>query len=588
MYIQEVSNIVEDAFEGLGLDRFMGYVKISDRPDLSDLQCNGSMAAAKILKRSPKHIAEELREKLENHSFFEKITVDGPGFLNFKLSDTFIIDRLLKLQSISENKKQQKILIDYGGPNVAKPLHVGHLRSAIIGESLKRIAKTIGHDVISDIHLGDWGTPMGMLIAELKDRHPDWSYFHEDYFQTEETYQPPFDAETLNQLYPEAAKRFKEDKNFSDSARLATADLQMGHSGYIALWKHFVNLSVASIKNDFQALGVDFDLWLGESDADPYIENMIKDLLERGVARKSDGAIVIDVKRDGDNQEIPPLMLQKRDGAVTYATTDLATIFQRVADYNPDKILYVVDQRQSLHFLQVFRAAGLAGYIEESRLEHIGFGTMNGKDGKPFKTRAGGVMRLSDLIDMSKSETRRASGFTDEALDDDTKKMLDDIAVAAIKYGDLSNPRMSDYIFEPSEFVRFEGNTGPYIQYTAVRAQSILDKAKINRPLVLEANITFTSSYERNLALSLLDYQNYRQLAFERRMPSILCDYLHGLCRSFNGFYRNCPVAVGDNKDSRSLRLFLTQKTRTILEDSLNMLAIPVPHRMARADTFAP
>ena len=592
--LQDISTKVEDVFVELGLDAELGETQYSDRPDLSDFQCNGALKAAKVLKRNPREIAEQLKEKCAGLDVFSSISVDGPGFLNFKISDQYLLSQLSTFDPSKISTKPEKIVIDYGGPNVAKPLHVGHLRSAIIGESLKRVARELGHDVVSDIHMGDWGTPMGMLLAELEDRHPDWNYFQKPFMPTEKTENPPFSVEALNELYPLASIKCKKptddnpndkyDAIFSEKARQATAKLQEGDAGYRALWKHFLSLSIESIKGDFSLLDVDFDIWLGESNADPYIEKMVQDFIDRGIARESDGAIVVDVAREDDKRDIPPLMLRKRDGASTYATTDLATIFQRVEDYNPDRILYVVDQRQEQHFVQVFRAAAKAGMIAEDKLEHIGFGTMNGKDGKPFKTRAGGVMRLSDLIALAKERALSETGFIADEVTDEIRDMANAIAIGSIKYGDLKNPRISDYVFDPNEFVKFEGNTGPYNQYQLVRSDAVLEKA-FNSEAKISEDMTM-NEYERELTIKLLGFDETIDRAFSRRMPSDICDYMHNLARAFSGFYRHCPIATAENEETRQTRIQMTATTNKTLSKCMDLLAIPRPKKMLRSSNL--
>ena len=582
--LQDISQKVENVFVELGLDSELGETQYSDRPDLSDFQCNGALKAAKVLKKNPREIAEELKEKCADLDVFSSISVDGPGFLNFNISDQYLLSQLSTFDPSKISAKPEKIVIDYGGPNVAKPLHVGHLRSAIIGESLKRVARELGHEVIGDIHMGDWGTPMGMLLAELEDRHPEWNYFQKPFVETSNTKNPPFSSDELNSLYPEAAKHYKDDDDFAEKARQATAKLQEGDEGYRALWKHFLALSIESIKSDFSLLDVDFDVWLGESDADPYIEKMVQDFIDRGIARESDGAIVVDVAREDDKRDIPPLMLRKRDGASTYATTDLATIFQRVEDYNPDRILYVVDQRQEQHFVQVFRAAAKAGMIAEDKLEHIGFGTMNGKDGKPFKTRAGGVMRLSDLIALAQERALAETGFAANEVTDEIRDMANAIAISSVKYGDLKNPRVSDYVFDPNEFVKFEGNTGPYNQYQLVRSGAVLEKA-FNSEAKISEDMSM-NEYERDLAIKLLGFDETINRAFSRRMPSDICDYMHNLARAFSGFYKHCPIATAENEELRQTRIEMTAATNKTLDKCMDLLAIPRPKKMLRSSNL--
>jgi len=585
MTIETINKIVRPIFIEMGLESELGEVTLSDRPDLSDIQCNGALKAAKVLKKNPREIATNIAAKLEECSEFKSVSVDGPGFLNISLTDNWIYEQVKELDVDKiKSPEKKKIIIDYGGPNVAKPLHVGHLRSAIIGEAVKRIASQLGHEVISDVHLGDWGTPMGMIIAYMSEEYSDWPYFS-DTNKIEDMGDLPISVQDLNQMYPMAAKRFKENENFASKAREATAKLQSGNQAYKALWEKFVSLSLSEIKNDFQMLNVDFDLWLGESHADPYVEEMVAELIEKGIAYESEGALVIDVSTDSDKYDLPPLILQKRDGAATYATTDLATIKMRLKE-QPDTIIYVVDQRQHLHFTQVFRAAAKAGYMEESSLEHVGFGTMNGEDGKPFKTRQGGVMRLTDLITSSKKLSAIESGYDPEKLGTQEDKMITDISTAAIKFGDLVNPRTSDYIFNPNEFIKFEGKTGPYIQYAAVRIKSLLDKSDGQpAPTTIEG---FSSEPERKLALELLNYSDALKTSFSRRMPSDLCDYVYGLCQNFSSFYRQCPIASEPDADIKGTRLLLAMKSLDVIQQSFSCLAIPVPAKMERGVSTAP
>lgn len=586
MITAELQTQVETILAECGLAGVGCPLRASDRPDLSDLQSNVAMMGAKQLKKKPLDIANELKAKLESIPAFASISVDGPGFLNFRLTDAYILNAL-QTKAAPKAPVREKIIIDYGGPNVAKPLHVGHLRAAIIGEALKRMGRALGHDVIGDIHMGDWGTPMGMLIAELAERHPEWPYFQDPFTPSAATANPPFAVDALNELYPQAAAKYKDKENtaFADKAREATAKLQAGHAGYRALWKHFVTLSIGSIKADYGQLDVDFDLWLGESDADPYIPAVVTTCTDKGIAERSDGALIVRVTRESDGKrELAPLILQKSDGAATYATTDLATIYARVQDYNPDRILYVVDKRQSEHFEQVFRTADKAGMIAESKLEHIGFGTMNGADGKPFKTRAGGVMRLSDLIGMAKDTAAAEAGYDPAHLTAETSAMLDAIAVAAIKFGDLINPCISDYVFSPETMVRMEGKTGPYIQYALVRAKAVLAKAG-DTATTTALPATFGTAQERDLALQLINFAAALLKGFEARLPSDLCVYAYDLARVFNTFYKACPIATESDPAARALRIALTRHTVETLANVLSILAIPAPERMTRAET---
>ncbi len=582
--LKNLSLKFKDAFEQIGVDSSLVIVTTSDRPDLSDYQCNGAMKAAGILKSNPREIAGRIKTILDNDIDFSEVRVDGPGFINVRLSDKYIASQLdgLNSKNISSKEAQQEIIIDYGGPNVAKPLHVGHLRSAVIGEAIKRTARYLGHNVISDIHLGDWGTPMGMLIAELQERHPTWPYFSEDI--TDFPKESPLTVHDLMELYPQAATHFKEDIAFQEKARKATADLQQGNIGYRALWNHFIKTSITEVKEDFAALNVSFDLWLGESDTNDSVEPMIKELTKRGIATKSQGAVVINVADSEDSYEVPPLILMKQDGGIMYGTTDLATIIQRIKDYKPDHIIYVVDQRQSLHFTQVFRAAEKSGYIDSDRLEHAGFGTVNGPNGKPFKTREGGIMRLRDLIELAKTEVIKTIGFPDDhELTDDEAEMVNKIAIAAIKFGDLSSNRQSDYIFQPTEFVKMEGKTGPYIQYAAVRIKSVLEKAK-DQDIEYndKAELIFNEPAERALALKLLEFPTVLQNSFEARMPHIACEHVFSVAQAFSSFYQSCPILTPLDSSLIQSRLRLSSMAFKQIEVALDNLGIEIPNKMLR------
>ncbi len=552
----------------------------SDRPDLADFQCNGAFQAAKALRKNPREIAAAIQEHLATDPAFEEVTVAGPGFINVRLTNEFLSKKLQQLDFenvIDEGEKPETMIFDYGGPNIAKPLHVGHLRSAVIGDAVKRIARSLGHKVIADVHLGDWGTPMGMLIAEMEHRNPDWPYFSEN--ETSFPTESPIKVDNLNKLYPEAAKHFKEDKDFADRARAITAELQAGRAGYRALWQHFVNTSLTTVKKDFAALDVNFDLWLGESHADVVMPAMLADLKEKGLAVESEGALVIHVAREDDDFEFPPLILEKTGGGVTYGTTDLATIYQRVnLEKKIDRIVYIVDQRQSLHFKQVFRAAALAGYIDEDKLEHLGFGTVNGKDGKPFKTREGGVMRLAELLQMARDEVANKMGIVGKD-DESLINMAESIAMAAVKYGDLSTQRLSDYIFDTEAFVKLEGKTGPYIQYAAVRVQSLIDKAA-DKDLKPSADIHLETAEERSLAMLLLDYPVVLKRAHDRRMPSDICEHVYNIAQAYSRFYQNCPVMTADSKEQSESRLALSQLARKDIVASMDKLGIEIPDRM--------
>lgn len=584
--IDLLTSCLKDAFEKEGLESSSVTVQVSDRPDLADFQSNAAFAMAKAARQNPREIATRIVDHIKLNNMFERVEVAGPGFINLVVAKPFLSGLMSNQQQdercgIPVLEHEQTIVVDYGGPNVAKPLHVGHLRPAIIGESIKRVSRFIGHYTLGDIHLGDWGTPMGMLIAELEERHPEWDYFDAsktDGFPSE----PPVSVVELNTLYPEASTHFKTDEAFADKARKATAELQDGRAGYRALWRHFCTISLEAMKEDYHHLNVDFDLWLGESDVHDLIPEMIADLREKGLIVESDGALIIPVAREGDKEEIPPLILVKKDGGYNYATTDLATIYDRKKKYNPDRLIYVVDTRQSLHFRQVFRAAVLASYMREDQMEHANFGTINGTDGKPYKTRDGGVMRLANLIKEAREEAVTQAGFKDQDQDKTVQEMLDDISVAAVKYGDLAINRQSDYVFDVKAFVQSEGKTGPYIQYACVRIQSILEKVgQLDKP----TSIIVEDEAEKELVLKYLEFPTILQRAFETSMPSVLCEHVYLLSKAFNRFYGACSVAGETDSAIRNSRIALCQMTlRQMKLIMVDLLGIDVPERMLRAD----
>ena len=544
---EELSSIVGEAFAGEGLDLALGAVKPADRPDLAQFQCNGALAAAKAAKKKPRAIAESIAERLRDQTLFQDVTVAGPGFINLTLTDANLSTRLDALGKSAAfggwvKPDREKVVMDYGGPNVAKPLHVGHLRAAIIGESLKRIFRFAGDEVVGDVHLGDWGLPMGQLISELAIEQPDLPYFDERYTGAYPD-APPVGLSDLERLYPQASAACKADPARAQVAREATSELQKGRPGYRALWRHFVALSRASIEQEYADLGVTFDLWKGEADVDPLIEDMSATLRSKGLVEESDGAQVIRVARDDDKKEMPPLMLFKSDGAVTYGTTDLATILDRVQSEQPDRIIYVVDQRQRLHFEQVFRAAERAGYFNADKLEHLWFGTMNGKDGKPFKTREGGALRLRDLIDTvtARAQTRLAeSGLAEGYGEAETLDVARKVGVAALKFADLSNPRVSDYIFDLDRFMAFEGKTGPYLLYASVRVRSVLAKAA-EKNAGAPGDVKIGAAEERALALTLLAFGEAVREAHQKRAPHVLCDHAFQLAQAFFEILRRLP-----------------------------------------------
>ena len=576
-----ISGKMQKAFADAGYDPAYGKVTVSNRPDLCEYQCNGALAAAKAYKCAPIQIANAVAEKL-NADDFSMIEAVMPGFLNLKLSDAFLQNYLESMRTaedfgIEKFGKDQKVIVDYGGPNVAKPLHIGHLRSAIIGESVKRLYKFFGFDTIGDIHLGDWGLQMGLIIAELRDRQPNLCYFDEAY-TGEYPEEAPFTIGELEEIYPAASARKKEDEDFAEKAHTATFELQSGRPGYRALWKHIMRLSLADMRKIYDDLDVHFEAWLGESDADPYIPAMVQDLKDRGIAVQSEGAWVIPVQEETDKKEIPPCILVKTDGSAIYATTDLATMVQRMEDVNPDKMLYITDKRQSLHFEQVFRAAKKGGIVPETcELEHLGFGTMNGKDGKPFKTREGGVMRLERLIremtDFVRTKVVENKIVADEEVEATTKK----IAMAALKYGDLSNQPTKDYVFDMDRFAAFEGNTGPYILYTIVRVKSILAKYGTweNLPIQPAAN-----PYAKDLMLAITKLGPALESALKATAPNQVCAYIYELAGCVNKFYHETRILSEENEELKAGYIALIGLAKNVLETCIYLLGFSAPDKM--------
>jgi arginyl-tRNA synthetase len=583
---EELSAIVGDGFAAEGLDPVLGLVRRSDRPDLSQFQCNGALAAAREGKENPRGLAERIAARLSTVAEVTGVSVAGPGFLNFNLADSALaarVDALAADEAVEGWRKSagEKIVLDYGGPNVAKPLHVGHLRSAIIGEALKRMLRAAGDEVIADIHLGDWGLPMGQLIDALARERPDLSYFDPSYTGPYPDASPVALAD-LERLYPQASAACKADPKRAEAARKATAELQAGRPGYRALWEHFIAVSRASIEREYADLGVSFDLWKGESDADPLTEELAAALRARGVTEISEGAEIVRVAKPDDKKEIPPLILFKSDGSVLYGTTDLATILDRKRALAPDRILYVVDQRQALHFEQVFRAAERAGIFPAERLEHLGFGTMNGKDGRPFRTREGGALRLRDLIDMvtARASERLAEGGLAEGLGEaETADIARKVGVAALKFADLSNPRTTDYVFDIDRFTAFEGKTGPYLLYGSVRVRSLLARARAAQtgdpgPVAIGA------PEERDLCLTLLLYADALRLSYDKRMPHFLCEHLFALAQTFSKFYGAHRVVRETDARLRASRLTLAKATGAQLDAGLALLGIETVERM--------
>lgn len=588
-----ISEEVMQAFVSCGYDSKYGKATLSNRPDLCEYQCNGAMAAAKEYKKAPFVIADEVAEKLAASDMFAMAESVKPGFLNLKLDGAYLAAYVADMQADEKRygceraEAPRTIMIDYGGPNVAKPLHVGHLRSAIIGESIKRIARFVGHEVIGDVHLGDWGLQMGLIITELRARKPGLVYFDENY-TGEYPAEAPFTISELEEIYPTASGKSKEDEAYREAAMQATFELQSGRAGYQALLKHILHVSVTDLKRNYENLNVSFDLWKGESDAQPYIPDMVEKMKQDGFAYISDGALVVDVKEETDTKEVPPCMILKSDGASLYNTTDLATIVWRMADYHPDKLIYVVDKRQELYFTQVFRCARKTGLVPKSaELQFLGFGTMNGKDGKPFKTREGGVMRLQYLVESVNEEMLKKITENQKAKEnldisgDEARETSKVIALAAIKYGDLSNQAGKDYIFDIDRFTSFEGNTGPYILYTIVRIKSILNKyhgkGLDERGSVIE---TAHSQSEKNLMLELSKFNGVIDNAYEESAPHKVCSYIYDLANAFNSFYHETKIMSEENERIQKSYIRILTLTKCILETCIDLLGFAAPERM--------
>ena len=582
-----ISAEVTKAFEENGYDAKYGKVTLSNRPDLCEYQCNGAMAAAKEYKCAPFMISDKIAECLKDNQMFSSVESVKPGFLNLKLSETYLADYVGEMEADKERlgcekaKNPKTIMIDYGGPNVAKPLHVGHLRSAIIGESVKRIGKFMGHNMIGDVHLGDWGLQMGLIITELKERKPELVYFDENY-DGEYPAEPPFTISELEEIYPTASGKSKEDAAYKEAAMQATYELQQGRRGYNALLKHILDVSVNDLKRNYENLNVSFDLWKGESDAQPYIPDMVQKMKDDGFAYISEGALVVDVKEETDTKEIPPCMILKSDGASLYNTTDLATIVWRMKDYNPDELIYVVDKRQELYFTQVFRCARKTGLVKpETKLKFLGFGTMNGKDGKPFKTREGGVMRLEYLVSSINEEMYKKIAENHTVEESEGKETAKVVALSAIKYGDLSNQASKDYVFDIDRFTSFEGNTGPYILYTIVRIKSILKKYQAEKTMPEGAAILPAhSESEKALMLELSKFNAVMETAFEETAPHKVCAYIYDLANAFNHFYHETKIMAEEDVMVQAGYIKLLELTRKVLETCIDVLGFEAPERM--------
>ncbi len=576
-----ITTKMQAAFEKAGYDASFGRVTVSNRPDLCQYQCNGALAAAKQYKCAPIQIAKAVAANLDGADFSMCDAV-MPGFINLNLSDEFLRSYLEEMRNadsfgVEKSGLGKTLVVDYGGPNVAKPLHIGHLRSAIIGESLKRIYQFFGYRTVGDIHLGDWGLQMGLIIAELQERQPELCYFDPD-FQGEYPTEAPFTISELEEIYPCASAKKKENETFAEKAHTATFELQSGRRGYRAIWDHIMRISVADLKKNYDNLDVHFESWLGESDADPYIPAMIEDMKRKGLAVMSDGAWVIPVAEESDKKEVPPCILVKSDGSAIYATTDLATMIQRMQDFRPEKLLYVTDKRQALHFEQVFRAARKSGIIPETvELEHLGFGTMNGKDGKPFKTRDGGVMRLEQLIaditDFVRNKVVENQIVAADMVEETTKK----IAMAALKYGDLSNQPTKDYVFDMDRFAAFEGNTGPYILYTIVRIKSILAKYGAWEQLPIQLP---TNPFAQELMLTITRFAPALEAALKASAPNLICAYIYELAGAVNKFYHETRILGEEDKEKQAGYISLVGLAKNILEQSIYLLGFEAPEKM--------
>ncbi len=576
-----IAEKMEQAFADAGYDAAYGKVTVSNRPDLCEYQCNGALAAAKAYKCAPIQIANAVVEKLDAGDY-DLVEAVMPGFINLKLSGKFLASYLEDMRTAQDFGVEKigagkTIVVDYGGANVAKPLHIGHLRPAIIGEALKRLHKFMGYHTIGDIHLGDWGLQMGLIIAELQLRQPELCYFDPSY-TGEYPAEAPFTLSELEEIYPTASVRKKEDADFAEKAHVATFELQQGNRGYRAIWQHIMRISLADLHRIYDNLDVHYEKWLGESDADPYIPAMIEDLKAKGHAVLSEGALVFPVAEETDKKEVPPCILVKSDGAAIYATTDLATMVQRMQDWAPDKMLYVTDKRQNLHFEQVFRAAKKGGIVNaDTQLEHVGHGTMNGADGKPFKTRDGGVLRLEQLIkdmtDFVRTKVVENKIVSEEEVEETTAK----IALAALKYGDLSNQPTKDYNFDLERFAAFEGNTGPYILYTIVRIKSILSRygAWENLPICLPANV-----HAKELMLAITKLAPNLETALRTSSPNVICAYIYDLAGAVNKFYHETRILTEENEELKAGYIALIGLAKNILETCIGILGFCAPEKM--------
>jgi len=577
---------MEEAFRAAGYDETYAKVSLSNRPDLCEYQCNGALAAAKAYKKAPIMIAGDVTAHLKESAVFSYAEAVNPGFINLKVKPAFAADFLNEMAAaenlgVEKEQNPRTVMVDYGGPNVAKPLHVGHLRSAIIGESVKRIARFKGNRVIGDIHLGDWGYQMGLIITELEKRRPDLPYFQEDY-EGEYPSEAPFTIGELEEIYPTASAYAKENEEYREKALQATFLLQNGRRGYRAIWRHIMDVSVADLKRNYQVLNVDFDLWKGEADVQKYIPDMVQMLKEKGFAHYDDGALVVDVAEEDDNKAVPPCMILKSDGAALYDTTDLATLVERESLYQPDQIIYVVDKRQELHFVQVFRCAKKTGIVRpEVDLKYLGFGTMNGKDGKPFKTREGGVMRLENLLREITEEMMKKIMDNRTVTEEEAEATAQTVGLAAVKYGDLSNQASKDYIFDVDRFTSFEGNTGPYILYTIVRIKSILHKYQEGGGSIDGLRIREPGSEcEKALMLETAKFNEMIDTVYEEIAPHKICAYIYDAANAFNKFYHETRILAEEDAEKKAGYIALLKLTKEVLETCIDLLGFEAPERM--------
>lgn len=584
--MEQMNEAVAYAFAACGYDGKYARVTVSNRPDLCEFQCNGALAAAKQYKKAPMAIAQETAQKLADSPLFASAEAVKPGFLNLLVNESCLSEYLCEMMDAKDygnekTKQPKKIMIDYGGPNVAKPLHVGHLRSAIIGESIKRMGRYVGNEMIGDVHMGDWGLQMGLIITELSERSPDLPYFDEA-FTGEYPAQAPFTISELEEIYPTASGRSKEDEAYKERAMQATYELQQGRRGYAALLKHILNVSVTDLKKNYENLNVSFDLWKGESDAQPYIPAMVQKMKDDGFAYISEGALVVDVKEETDTKEIPPCMILKSDGASLYNTTDLATIVERMEKWHPDQIIYVVDKRQELYFTQVFRCARKTGLVDaDTKLSFLGFGTMNGKNGKPFKTREGGVMRLSALLEDINEQMYRKISENQTMDEEEARQTAKIVALSAVKYGDLSNQASKDYIFDIERFTSFEGNTGPYLLYTIVRIKSILKKyGQAGKSADGKKILPAITESEKALMLEVSRFHGMIEAAFEELAPHKVCAYLYDLANALNHFYHETKILAQEDEERQAGYIQLLRLCKGIMESCIDVLGFTAPERM--------